>query len=192
MARYLLDANVLIQAHRLHYKHIFCPAFWDWIEIRSTYGYVKSVDAIREEILRPRKKKRRQDQEDNQQQNDWLSEWARKLGSDFFLKPDMAAVEAHVEVADWVAARDFAPASMHNFFRADSYLIAHTLAHNDIVVTHEKLVGSDSKQVKIPNVCDGLGVCHTDPFSMLSLSGVQFVLPPFFDDDPPNDELDDG
>ena len=29
MTRYLLDANVLIQAKNLHYGFDFCPAFWD-------------------------------------------------------------------------------------------------------------------------------------------------------------------
>ena len=28
---YLLDANVFIQAKRLHYGMDFCPAFWDWL-----------------------------------------------------------------------------------------------------------------------------------------------------------------
>ena len=29
MTRYLLDANVFIQAKNLHYGFDFCPAFWD-------------------------------------------------------------------------------------------------------------------------------------------------------------------
>ena len=28
---YLLDANVFIQARKMHYGLDFCPAFWDWL-----------------------------------------------------------------------------------------------------------------------------------------------------------------
>ena len=35
MTRYLLDANVFIQAKNLHYGFDFCPAFWDWLVDRN-------------------------------------------------------------------------------------------------------------------------------------------------------------
>lgn len=38
---YLLDANVFIQAKRLHYGMDFCPAFWDWL-----WGHFKSAESI--------------------------------------------------------------------------------------------------------------------------------------------------
>ena len=38
MTRYLLDANVFIQAKNLHYGFDFCPAFWDWLVDRNTGG----------------------------------------------------------------------------------------------------------------------------------------------------------
>ena len=28
---YLLDANVFMSAHNLHYGLDFCPAFWEWM-----------------------------------------------------------------------------------------------------------------------------------------------------------------
>jgi hypothetical protein len=37
---YLLDANVFIQAHRLHYSFDFCPAFWDWLVVKNNKGVV--------------------------------------------------------------------------------------------------------------------------------------------------------
>ncbi len=36
---YLLDANVLIAAKRLHYGFDFCPAFWDWLVQQNGCGY---------------------------------------------------------------------------------------------------------------------------------------------------------
>lgn len=30
--KYLLDANIFIQAKNLQYGFDFCPAFWDWLD----------------------------------------------------------------------------------------------------------------------------------------------------------------
>jgi hypothetical protein len=39
VTRYLLDANVFIQAKNLHYGFDFCPAFWAWlIDLRGRHG----------------------------------------------------------------------------------------------------------------------------------------------------------
>ena len=40
---YLLDANVFIQAKRLHYGMDFCPAFWDWLIARNAANEVFSA-----------------------------------------------------------------------------------------------------------------------------------------------------
>lgn len=39
---YLLDANVFIQARNLQYGFDFCPAFWDWLDVRhaAAHGHV--------------------------------------------------------------------------------------------------------------------------------------------------------
>ena len=43
MTRYLLNANIFIQAKNLHYGFDFCPAFWDWIVIQNEAGKVASI-----------------------------------------------------------------------------------------------------------------------------------------------------
>jgi len=58
---------------------------------------------------------------------------------------------------------------------ADYYLVAHALAHNFIVVTHEAPANT-RKQVKIPNVCIGLGIKHMTLYEMLRREGAKFVL----------------
>ena len=61
------------------------------------------------------------------------------------------------------------------FKEADYYLVAHALADGFIVVTHE--VPADTlKKVKIPNVCDGLGIRYMTPYEMLRREGARFVL----------------
>jgi len=58
---------------------------------------------------------------------------------------------------------------------ADYYLVAHALAHNYPVATHE--VASDGvKAVKIPSVCIGVTVKFMTPYEMLRRERARFVL----------------
>ncbi len=41
---YLLDANVFIQAKRLHYGMDFCSAFWAWLIAKNAANEVFSID----------------------------------------------------------------------------------------------------------------------------------------------------
>ena len=47
---YLLDANVFIQAKRLHYGMDFCPAFWDWLCEQNQAGKVFSIEKVADEL----------------------------------------------------------------------------------------------------------------------------------------------
>jgi hypothetical protein len=38
--KYLLDANVFVQAKNLHYGLDFCPAFWEWLVLMNDQGLV--------------------------------------------------------------------------------------------------------------------------------------------------------
>ncbi len=43
---HLLDANVFIQAKKLHYGLDFCPAFWDWLMRKNATGTVFSIEKV--------------------------------------------------------------------------------------------------------------------------------------------------
>ena len=58
---------------------------------------------------------------------------------------------------------------------ADYYLIAHALADNLVVVTHE-VAASSTKKIKIPNVCAGLDLRFMTPYQMLRVERARFVL----------------
>lgn len=45
---YLLDANVFIQAKRLHYGMDFCPAFWDWLIAKNA---TRKYSALRRLVM---------------------------------------------------------------------------------------------------------------------------------------------
>ncbi|KXK13229.1 MAG: DUF4411 family protein [Fimbriimonadaceae bacterium] len=158
---YLLDADSMIAAKRLHYGFDFCPAYWDWIVREHGAGCVFSIEKVGDDLAAGA---------------DELSEWAENLGSSFFLKPDAATVQALGTVSSWVASNGYEPAAVNTFLGvSDSYLAAQALAGGHTVVTHEKTAQS-VKRIKIPNVCIGLGIKVMSPFEMLRVERARFVL----------------
>ena len=161
MTRYLLDANVFIQAKNLHYGFDFCPAFWDWLIERNRAGQVASVERIASELYAG---------------DDDLADWARAHGGDFFLSPDAAVMPALRSVSDWASSRQYEPAAIATFLQvADYWLVAHALAHRCAVVTHE--VPADTvRKIKIPNARIGLDLHCISPYEMLRRERARFVL----------------
>jgi hypothetical protein len=161
MMTYLLDANVFISASRLHYGLDFCPAFWDWLIEANKAKRVFSIERVAIEVL---------------EGNDSLARWASERGSDFFVRPDAGFQSALGAVTNWATSQQYDPAAISTFFQvADYYLVAHALAHEFVVVTHE--VAADSKKrIKIPNACIGLNIQHMTPFEMLRHERARFVL----------------
>lgn len=158
---YLLDANVFIQAKNLHYGFDFCPAFWDWLLRSNAAGQVFSIEKVGDELLAG---------------NDELSTWAEQQGSTFFVVPDNTVVPALTTVSTWSTQQGYAPVAVATFLQvADYWLVAHALAHQFTVVTHE--VPSDgTRKIKIPNACLGMGVHFVTPYEMLRRERARFVL----------------
>jgi len=160
MMAYLLDSNIFIQAKNLHYGFEFCPAFWDWLSIGNDNGKVFSIEKVVDELSA---------------QEDELSAWATE-NLKLFLKPDDEVVEALGKVSDWTVDQNYEQAALNTFFQvADFYLVAHALAKQHVVVTHE-VPSNSTKKIKIPNVCIGLKIKVMTPYEMLRLERAKFVL----------------
>ena len=161
MTKFLLDANVFIQAKNLHYGFDFCPAFWDWLVVQNATGTVASIEKIKDELMGG---------------GDQLSDWAGGQGKAFFLPPDDQVLPALAQVSAWATSQNYEPAAIATFLQvADYWLVAHALAHGYVVVTHE--VPSDSvRKIKIPNACIGLGLTCVNPYEMLRRCRARFVL----------------
>ncbi|MEW5704327.1 MAG: DUF4411 family protein [Pseudomonadota bacterium] len=161
MTRYLLDANIFIQAKNLHYGFDFCPAFWDWLVSRNQVGQVASIEKVGDEL---------------QAGGDELSDWATVRGRAFFLPPDDPVLPALARVSAWATGQTYEPAAIATFLQvADYWLVAHALAHGFTVVTHE--VPADStRKIKIPNACIGLSLTCVSPYEMLRRERARFVL----------------
>ena len=161
---YLLDSNVLKEAKNRYYSFGICPGFWNWLEQSSEAGLVGSVESIRMEI-------------NDGDEDDDLRQWINNGQPLEFFSPDAATVEAMKEVSRWVMMRDYDEKNRSAFFaKADPLLIAHAMAHQHTVVTHESYVPSNSKKVKIPNVCEAMEVPWINCFDMLASEQARFTL----------------
>ncbi|MGI8402017.1 MAG: DUF4411 family protein [Gemmatimonadaceae bacterium] len=159
---YLLDANIFIQARKLHYGFDFCPAFWEWLDRENKADRVLSIEKVGDEL---------------DAGDDDLKDWAAARGAALFLPPDQAMLQSLPRVSTWVSGRPYSPAAVSTFFQlADYYLVGRALAHSDVLVTHEISEPLSKKKVKIPDVCIGLGIKCVTPFEMLRKERARFVL----------------
>lgn len=158
---YLLDANVFMQAKNLYYGFDFCPAFWEWLVDQNAKRRVFSIEKVADEIAAG---------------TDTLSDWAKQRGKGFFLQPDPKLPDSLGAVSQWVTSQSYRPAAINTFLQAaDYYLVAHALAHQHVVVTHE-VPSSSVNRIKIPDVCAGLGITCMTPYAMLRAERAKFVL----------------
>ena len=158
---YLLDANVFIQAKNLHYGLDFCPAFWQWLLNNNAAGCVFSIDKVADEIAAG---------------EDELTEWMHDHGYGLFVRTGAVAAAQFGAVSAWVTQQQYEPAAISTFLQvADYYLIAHALAEQHVVVTHE-VPANSVKRIKIPNVCIGLNLRFMTPYEMLRQERARFVL----------------
>ncbi len=59
---------------------------------------------------------------------------------------------------------------------ADPWVIAHAMTENAVVVTkEEKETAANSKRIKIPNVCETMGIRCINDFEMIGELGVRFT-----------------
>src|SRR5829696_9220324 len=87
--RYVLDANVFIQAHQTYYAFDICPGFWLALPRQHEAKRVFSIDKIKAELLAL---------------SDPLSEWVKEKAPDTFFKgtADKAVTDAFRDMVNWV------------------------------------------------------------------------------------------
>lgn len=161
--RYLLDANVFIQAKNRAYGFDICPGFWKWIDKMHAAGKLASIEKVGDELRAG---------------DDKLAEWAKEKDDDFFLPIDAAVIPSLTEVSTWVDSQpQFTQAARAQFAAvADYYLVAFAHASGDRIVTHEVHRPAAKKVVKLPTVCIGMGVKFSTPWEMLRAEKARFVL----------------
>ena len=103
MNKYVVDANVFIQAKNDHYGMDFCPGFWEWLIDGCKKGKVCSIKAICDELSQTPT-----DDEDE----DELSKWVKTQGNGLFLPHDQLMTDQLPVVAQW-AKRLYGKSGFH-------------------------------------------------------------------------------
>lgn len=161
---YLIDFNILVTAYRTYYSPDLAPYYWEWLIEQSEAGTIASVSQVRDEM-----------RAGNPQ--DYLQKWSTKLHDEFWREPLVEAVGSYQKIYDWVEHPDrpYTSAAINEFFTvADSSLVAQAYSQDLTVVTFEVPRPNSPKRVKIPDVCNGLGVEYCDGFAMYRKLGLKF------------------
>jgi hypothetical protein len=161
---YLLDSNVLIEAHKRYYGFDICPGFWDAITRQHRKNRVFSLDRVQKEI---------------DGNKDRLAEWSKSTAPETLFKPSDTPkiVRQFGELVTWVQAEpQYKPEAKAQFAAvADGWLIACAKAEGLILVTDEVYNRDIKKKVPIPNVCRHVDVEYINTFQMMRELGVCLI-----------------
>jgi predicted nucleic acid-binding protein len=156
---YCLDTNVLIQAWQSYYSPKFCLGYWDLLDEFGSQGKIFISEMVKEEISRT---------------EDDLSLWLKKsrISVRNIDEPVTKCLQSiysnnplHIKLVDNIKGRSL----------ADPWVIAHAINENATVVTkEEKITVLSSKKIKIPNVCDNMGINWINDFQLIEKLGIQF------------------
>ena len=165
--KYLLDANVLMEAKRRYYRFRLCPGFWDCLAWHHKQNTIASIDRVKKEI---------------EEGKDDLTQWAKhKCPKTFFMPTTDAKVAAWFgQMVAWAQNQaQYLPEALAEFSaEPDGWLIAYAKEHSYTLVTHEVSAKESRKKVKIPDVCKAFDVPFVDSFDMLERLHTSFTWRP--------------
>lgn len=156
---YCLDSNFFIEAWNKYYSPDFCEDFWKILNEVGSSGTFYIPSQVKEEIFRV---------------DDELKKWlatskivVKEVDENVAdcLKSIYAKDEKHIQLVDSVKGRSL----------ADPWIIAHAINDNAVVVRkEEKITDPSSGKIKIPNVCENMGVKWITDFNFIREIGIKF------------------
>lgn len=165
--RYLVDANVLMEAHRHYYTFDLCPGFWECVVWHHKQGVMSSIDRVKDEI------------EDGK---DALSHWVKRScpASFFVATTDRKVADSYGKIIVWTQSqKQYKPEAQAKFASAaDGWLVAHAREHGFVVVTQEAPAPESRSEIKLPDVCNSFGLPYLGTFEMLKELKVRFTWKP--------------
>lgn len=146
---YLLDTNIFITAKNELPMDVY-PSFWRTLSLLADNGCFRSIRKVEEEVRKGK---------------DELVDWIdNSLPQDFFITENAETLAALSTVARWTTMnRVYTPAAKEEFVAvADSWIVAEALSQSITVITHEVPDPLCRRRVKIPDVCNAVGVKYCD------------------------------
>lgn len=155
-ALYLLDANIIINAHELYYPLKRVPEFWEWILFHASNGKIKLPDEIISEIQGG----------ESAQHACWVHD---KTNKSTLLLNETFDLELLQMVVNEGYAPDLNELEIEQIGQ-DPFLIAYAMKdkENRVVVTNETSAPSKTRsKKKVPDVCDLLGIKHCNVYTLI-------------------------
>lgn len=164
VSKYLLDANVFIEAKNRYYGFEICPGFWTSLVDLNNNKSVFCIDRIRDELVA---------------QNDDIKDWVENRSPETFFKQtqDQTVFNSFQAMVNWVYSQtQFVQAAKTEFASvADGWLLAYAHANGMTVVTHEEFAPQAKRKVPMPNICLEFGINYVNTFQMLANLNVKFI-----------------
>lgn len=164
VSKYVLDANVFIEAKNRYYGFEICPGFWTSLVDLNNSKQLFCIDRIRDELVA---------------QNDDIKDWVESRSPETFFKQtqDQAVFDSFQAMVNWVYSQSqFVQAAKTEFASvADGWLLANAHANSMTVVTHEEFAPQAKRKVPMPNVCLEFGIEYVNTFQMLADLKVKFI-----------------
>lgn len=165
--KYLLDANVFIEAKRRYYAFDVCPGFWDCLVWHHQGAYVRSIDRVRQEL---------------ELGDDELKHWIAAVmpSTCFASSDDGSVITEYSQMQVWAQGQaQFSQDAKAEFAaKADAWLVAYAKVNDLVLVTHEAPAPDSRRRVPIPSVCAAFNVAYVDTFVMLRDLEAQFRWQP--------------
>lgn len=157
--KYCLDANVLIQAWQKYYSPCICPSYWDILNEFGQKDVLFLPEMVYEEIIRT---------------DDDLAKWL-KSSKIPIRKIDAGVAKCLTKIYEHNPEHKYLVDNTRQRSLADPWVIAHAMEQKAIVVTkEEKVTASNSRKIKIPDVCDNMNIKCINDFRLVNELGLVF------------------
>ncbi|MEX2564415.1 MAG: DUF4411 family protein [Cyclobacteriaceae bacterium] len=157
---YILDTNVFIEPWTKYYSPKFCTGYFECLNKLGNNGVIAIPEMVQKEVAKV---------------DDDLAHWLLNKSDIPVLNITESVQQAlrsiyshdpkHTRLTDTTKGRSM----------ADPWVIAHAIVEKATVVSkEEKVVTKVSKKVKIPNVCDNMGIRCIQDFEFIEEVGIKF------------------
>lgn len=158
--KYSLDTGFFIEGWRKYYSPDFCDGYWEIIDSLAQKGIVFMTPEVLKELLKI---------------DDEISQWIKDRK--YFVKEiDDRVQECLRIIYKTNPLHHNLVNDVKNRSIADPWVIAHAMAEDATVVTKEDFyTGHNNKKIKIPNVCENMGVRWMDDFGFIREMNITFI-----------------
>jgi len=162
---YCLNANVLIQAWQKYYSPKLCPDYWNILNELGEQGRIFIPEEVKNEIIV---------KDDDENLEDDLSKWLKESTIPVH-KVDENVIACWQRILQANPLHKLLVDNIKGRSLADPWVISHAMMMNATLVTKEnKEIALNSKRIKIPNVCENMGVRWIDDFEFIKELGITF------------------